>query len=164
MRYNNTLLSFNLVSGPDNRAIYNSPRNLQRAGAQPSPAGFGAPWSRRFACHAGIPTGILRRTSARRRRGNPKGRSTHRVRADSLRRTTLRLFKWHWGAPAFPTAVQASFGAITSTSSLTAAALLCSAASSSSVRRASKIFSMPCAPSLTGTPTNRLWMPYSPSR
>jgi hypothetical protein len=52
-----------------------------------------APWSRRFACHAGIPTGIPEERRHGRRRGNLKGRSTHRAQAHFLRRTTLGLFK-----------------------------------------------------------------------
>jgi hypothetical protein len=34
------------------------------------------PWSKRFACHAGIPTGIPEERRHGRRRGNLKGRST----------------------------------------------------------------------------------------
>src|SRR5262245_24217496 len=51
---------------------------------------------------------------------------------------------------------------ITSTNSFTAPADLWSAARSSSLSFSSMICSIPRAPSLTGTPTNRLWRPYSP--
>src|SRR5712692_6531889 len=52
----------------------------------------------------------------------------------------------------------------TETSSRTDAADFCSAAFSSALSLISMIFSMPFAPSFTGTPTNNPLIPYSPSR